>query len=58
MQGRKTQTLAAVAALILLTSVAVNAAEVAICSVVGNPAGFDHQNVTLQGAATAVKEYY
>jgi hypothetical protein len=45
-----------VAASMLLTSVAANAADVAICSIVGNPASFDHQNVTLQGTAIGVKE--
>jgi hypothetical protein len=40
----------------LLTSVAVNGANIAICSIVDKPTSFDHQNVTLQGTALGVKE--
>jgi len=41
----------------LLTSVATsNAAEVGVCSIVAKPANFDHQTVTLQGTASALRE--
>ena len=40
----------------LLTSVAANGADIAICLIVEKPANFNHQNVTLQGAALGVKE--
>ena len=33
-----------------------NAAEVGVCAIVAKPANFDHQTVTLQGTATALKE--
>jgi hypothetical protein len=42
--------------LLLLTPVAGNATEVSIHSIVTNPPSFDHQTVTLQGTAAAVKE--
>jgi hypothetical protein len=42
--------------LALLASVAVtNAAEVGVCSLIAKPANFDHQTITLQGAAVSVK---
>lgn len=53
MQRRKAQTLAGVTA-VMLASVAADAAD--ICSMVSKPASFDHQTVTLQGTATALKE--
>jgi len=40
----------------VFASAAANAAEVAICSVADKPASFNHQNITLQGTAAAVKE--
>jgi hypothetical protein len=56
MQRRKTELLAGVTALVLLTSVISNAGEGGVCSIVHNPAAFDHQTVTLQGTATSLKE--
>jgi hypothetical protein len=35
---------------------AVNAGEVGVCAIIEKPANFDHQNVTLQGTATQLKE--
>jgi hypothetical protein len=35
---------------------AANAADVGVCSIVAKPANFDHQTVTLQGTATALRE--
>ena len=43
-------------AYVLLVSVAADAGDAAICSIVDKPAGFDHQNVVLQGTAVGVKE--
>jgi hypothetical protein len=41
----------------LLSCVAVaKAAEVGICAIIAKPVSFDHQTVTLQGTATALKE--
>jgi hypothetical protein len=40
----------------LLTSVAANGADIALCSIVEKPANFNHQSVTLQGTALGVKE--
>jgi hypothetical protein len=40
----------------LLTSVAANGADIAICLIVEKLANFNHQNVTLQGTALGVKE--
>jgi hypothetical protein len=34
----------------------VSAAEVGVCAIVAKPADFNHQTVTLQGTATALKE--
>ena len=57
MQRTKLGVLGQAAALaLLLPSVArADAAEVAICSLVAKPSGFDRQTITLQGIATAVK---
>jgi hypothetical protein len=41
---------------VLVTSAAANAGDVAIFSIVDRPTGFDHQNITLQGTAVGVKE--
>jgi uncharacterized protein YdeI (BOF family) len=40
---------------VLITSIAC-AGEVTVCSIAANRAGFDHQNVTLQGTVVALKE--
>jgi hypothetical protein len=45
-----------VGAFILFTLGATNAAEVTVHSIIASPNSFDHQTVTLQGTATAVKE--
>ena len=39
-----------------LISLAANAAEISVHSLVLNPKSFDHQTITLQGTATIVKE--
>ena len=41
--------------MVLVTSAAANAGDVAICSIADRPTGFDHQNITLQGTAVGVK---
>ncbi len=48
--------LAGVGVFMLFCSWVAYAAEIDICSIVKNPKGFDHQNVTLQGAAEGVRE--
>jgi hypothetical protein len=42
--------------LIVLAPFSANAADLAICSITQNPNSFDHQTVTLQGAAMNVKQ--
>jgi hypothetical protein len=54
MQGKIIPFAAAVS--LLLTLAAAHAADVSIHSIATNPSSFDHQSVTLQGTATAVKE--
>jgi hypothetical protein len=56
MQVRSALLLAEAIVFLSLTAVTTNAAEVALCSLAGNRASFDHQNVTLQGNAIDVKE--
>jgi hypothetical protein len=57
MQRRKTGLIGQAATLALLASVAsLDAAEVAICSLVAKPSSFDRQVITFQGTATAVKK--
>ena len=41
---------------ILMSLPVAHAADMDICSIVGNPAKYDHQTVALQGTATALKE--
>jgi hypothetical protein len=48
--------LAGATAFVLLTSAAVNAVEITVCSIVANPAGFNSQIITLQGTTIALKE--
>jgi hypothetical protein len=52
----KTTLLTAAATFLLLTPDAARAADVSIHSVATNPSGFDHQTVTLEGTAIAVRE--
>ena len=52
----KTTLLTAAAAFLLLTSDATRAADASIHSIATSPSNFDHQTVTLQGTALAVKE--
>jgi hypothetical protein len=40
----------------LIAPISVNAADVTICSITQNPKSFDHQTVTLQGAAISLKQ--
>src|SRR6516165_3803015 len=54
MQQRTTKYVTA--AFLLLSLAAAHAADVSIHSIVTDPASFDHQIVTLQGTAIAVKE--
>jgi hypothetical protein len=57
MQRRKAGVIGQAATLALLASVAsLDAAEVAICSLVAKPSSFDRQVITFQGTATAVKK--
>jgi hypothetical protein len=57
MQRRKAVVIGQAATLALLASVAsLDAAEVAICSLVAKPSSFDRQVITFQGTATAVKK--
>jgi hypothetical protein len=57
MQRRKAGAIGQAATLALLASVAsLDAAEVAICSLVAKPSSFDRQAITFQGTATAVKK--
>jgi hypothetical protein len=56
MQVRNARSLAEAIAILLFTSATTNAANVAVCSIVANRAGFDHQNVSLQGAVISLKE--
>jgi hypothetical protein len=56
MRCRKARLFIGAMTLVLLTSVAANGGDIAICSIVEKPADFNHQNVTLQGAALGVKE--
>ena len=57
MQRRKIGVIGRAATLALLASIAsADGAEVAICSLVAKPSNFDHQPVTFQGTATAVKK--
>jgi hypothetical protein len=57
MQRRKAGVVGQAATLVLLASVAnLDAAEVAICSLVAKPSHFDRQVITFQGIAAAVKK--
>src|SRR6478672_3108448 len=57
MQRRKAGVIGQAATLALLASVAsLDAADVAICSLVAKPSNFDRQVITFQGTATAVKK--
>jgi hypothetical protein len=56
MQRRRALSLCGLTALLLVTPIVIHAAEVNICSLVGKPVSFDHQNLTLQGAVTNLKE--
>jgi hypothetical protein len=57
MRPRKLGVLAGAMILLLLSWIAAaNAAEVNVCEIVAKPASFDHETVTLQGTATAIKE--
>jgi hypothetical protein len=57
MQRRKVRAIGQAAALALLASVASpDAAEVAICSLVAKPSGFDRQVIAFQGTVTDVKK--
>jgi hypothetical protein len=57
MRPRKLPVLAAAMILVSLSWTAfAKAAEVNACEIVAKPASFDHQTVTLQGTATALKE--
>ena len=50
------QLLAVTTAVVLISSGATNAAEVAICQLVAKSASFDYQNVTLPGNVAELKE--
>jgi len=56
MKYKKARLLAWVTAFAVFTFGATNAAEVTVHSIIANPPQFDHQPVTLQGTAVAVKE--
>jgi hypothetical protein len=53
---RNLQCFAVGTALVMLMSVATDAAEVSICSIIGDPASFDHHAITLQGTVNELKE--
>jgi hypothetical protein len=42
--------------IILLTPFYANAADVSVCSITQNPKGYDHQTVTLEGAAISLRQ--
>jgi hypothetical protein len=48
--------LAGTAAFALISSVVTNAAEIGVCQLAAKPVSFDHQNVTLQGNVSALRE--